>query len=467
MRDVLILAADVGSPDSANRGWVEVLVTTNGEAVANGRGKFMLTRADLETCADQIRAQGDKLPLDYDHSYVVGGSTVASGWFTGEATVLAKGDLRPNETTATEDELWAQVEWTPQAAEDIKAKRYRFISAEFLFAETVKGIKKTVKEFAAATLTNRPFFNRMEAVTLSRVTTSVVWDTTAGYQHIRERLQAALNPAAADGDQDWRYYVCDIDVAGLRALIEDSQEASTYVVPFTLDNTGEPTPADQSEWVEAEQQWVSAAKAAESAYTGREATTEGAEMDTTVLAKSLGLADDATEEQITTKLAEVQSEAAKAEALATEVATLKKADDKSEIETLREELATERTTRITGERDQILAAAVRDSRILPTEKEVLTEAAGENLELLKKMIDARPKNTTLAREKGSPEGGADDDVETASEKAKFETAENDEVDGESLNLHAKALQILGKDVYSEDEYIAALGKAERGEAVTA
>lgn len=464
----LIVCSDAGAPDAENRGWVEVLVTTNGEVVQN-HGKFVLTRADLETCAAQIRANGDKLPLDYDHSYVEGGSTVASGWFTGEAQVLATGDDRPDGTSATEDELWALVEWTPQAAEDIKAKRFRFISAEFRFSETVKGVKKTIKEFIAATLTNRPFFNRMQAVTLSRATTTaVVWDTHSGYQDIREKLNAALNPPdAADGDASWRYWVCDIDIEGLKALVEDNQEATTYVVPFTLDDTGEPSPSAETDWVEAEQQWVSAAKAAESKYTGREATTEGAEMDTIVLAKSLGLADDATEEQITAKLAEVQSEASKAADLAAEVETLKQADDKTEIEELREKLAVETTKRIENERETILASAISEGRMLPAEKDTLVEAFGENVDGLKKVLAARPKNTVLARERGS-NGDGNDEPETAAEAKKFETAENDPINEESLSQHAKALEILGKDSgYTEDEYLSALAKAGREAAVTA
>lgn len=463
----LIVCSDAAAPDAENRGWVEVLVTTNGEVVQN-HSKFVLDRADLDTCAAQIRANGDKLPLDYDHSYVEGGSTVASGWFTGEAVVLAKGDDRPTGTKATEDELWAEVEWTPQAADDIRSKRFRFISAEFLFTETVKGVKRKVKEFAAATLTNRPFFNRMEAVTLSRATTTaVVWDVSAGYQTICSKLGAALNPPdQADADSPWRYWVRDIDVAGLKALIEDGQEATTYVIAFTLDETGEPTPADPSTWVEAEEQWVSAAKAAESAYTGREATTEGAEMDTTVLAKSLGLADDATEAQITAKLAEVNEQASKAEALAAEVETLKNDDDKSELETLREELKTERTKRIANERAAEFTSAISEGRMLPAEQESLSEVFGDNIDGLRKVLNARPKNATLAREQGSNGDGNDGPAvdETTEE---FAAADGTPVDGESAILHAKAIQILGKENYTQDEYLAALKKAERGDAVTA
>jgi phage I-like protein len=411
MDATLIVCSDTGAViDAASRSWVEVLVTTNGQVVQNHR-KFVLTRADLETCAAQIRAQGDKLPLDYDHSYVENGNTVASGWFVGEAQVLAAGESRPNGTAATEDELWALVEWTPQAADDIRAKRYRFISAEFRFGEVVKGVAKTVKEFVAATLTNRPFFGRMEAVTLSRI---------------------------------------DTDAAGLTQFLNDPPEAS----------------ATDAEWRAWAEQQVSTAKAAESAYTGREATTEGAEMDTTVLAKSLGLADDATEEQITAKLAEVSEKASEAEALTAKVAELENGADKSELETLREELKTERTKRLEGERDTILTSAISEGRMLPAEKEPLVEAFGENVEGLKKVLDARPKNTVLARERGG-NGGGNGEPETDAAVEEFTAADGTPVDEDSAALHAKAIQILGKDDYTQDEYLVALKKAERSDAVTA
>ena len=189
-------------------------------------------------------------------------------------------------------------------------------------------------------------------------------------------------------------------------------------------------------------------------------------MDTTVLAKSLGLADDATEEQITAKLAEVQADAAKAETLAAEVETLKAADDKTELEQLREELKVETTKRIENERETILAAAIDDGRMLPAEKAPLIEAFGENVEGLKKVLDARPKNTVLAREHGSGEGGKDDPA-TDEAAEEFEASDGTPLDGDSVTLHAKAIQILGTDDYTEDEYLAALKKAKRGDAVPA
>jgi len=189
-------------------------------------------------------------------------------------------------------------------------------------------------------------------------------------------------------------------------------------------------------------------------------------MDTTVLAKSLGLADDATEEQISAAITATAEKAAKADKAAAELETLKatKEGEKSEVETLREELATERTKRITNERDEILAAAVADGKIVPAEKETLVEAFGDNVESLRKVLDARPKNTTLARERGGAGDGGDGDVETAAERDKFES--EDPVDEESLSLHAKALKIIGKKKYDEDEYLDALAQAER-ETVTA
>lgn len=458
----------IGSAQINNDGsqWIEVIPTV--EKARNGPWFFTITSDDLATYAASIAANPGLIPVDYDHTEGTG--TVAAGWFSGETAVVAANTTNPAGETQDHESLWALVKWTPRAVQEIRDGHYKRLSPEFTFTDrdAKTGLLTKAKEIIASTLTNRPFFKELAPVGAEG---DVVWERSAGYQSIRDRLGAALNPPdAADGDVSWRYWVCDIDVAGLKALVEDSHEATTYVVAFTLDTAGEPVPAPQAEWVEAEQEWVSAAKAAESRYvTGREATTEGAEMDTTVLAKSLGLADDATEEQITTAITEQAEKAAKADTLAAEVETLKTGGDKSELEELRDKLAVETKKRVDTERETVLATATSEGRMLPAEKDILVEAFGDNVDGLKKVLDARPKNAVLARERGSSEGGIDGDVDTTVEGKKFES--EDPVDEDSLTLHAKAVEILTKDgkgdSYTEDEYLAAIAKAERSEQVTA
>lgn len=148
-----IVAADL--PTGASRQLVQIMAVTDGVAT-NGPFKFEVTQSDLESYAASIRAAGDRRPIDYDHTGADGGSTVAAGWFTGVA------EVRPGE-------LWAEVEWTSIAADQIRNKQFRFFSPEFDFHERDKqGVLRKAKDILAGTLTNRPFFNRMAPVTATK-----------------------------------------------------------------------------------------------------------------------------------------------------------------------------------------------------------------------------------------------------------------------------------------------------------
>lgn len=135
--------------------WVQVMVTTDG-AVKNGDSSFVIDPDDLEVYAASIRKFGERIPVDYDHSYAEGSGTLAAGWFTGDAEVRG-------------DQLWAEIEWTPVAAEQIRNKQFKFLSPEFTFQGRDKqGVLRKAADILAAALTNRPFFNTMAPVTAAK-----------------------------------------------------------------------------------------------------------------------------------------------------------------------------------------------------------------------------------------------------------------------------------------------------------
>lgn len=151
-----VSAADV---TAENTSWVEVMIT--GEKMKNGGKTFTITRDDLDTYASDIRERGGqkRIPLDYDHSYMEGGSTLASGWFTGQADIRET-DGKPS--------LWAEVQWTLKAADSIRSGEYAYISPEFSFqTRTKEGVLEKARQILAATLTNRPFFDRMAPVQIA------------------------------------------------------------------------------------------------------------------------------------------------------------------------------------------------------------------------------------------------------------------------------------------------------------
>jgi hypothetical protein len=195
---------------------------------------------------------------------------------------------------------------------------------------------------------------------------------------------------------------------------------------------------------------------------GEAASSEG---DTTmseelkVIATTLGLAEDADPEEVA-EAAKVT--AAKATALAERVAELEA--DSSEIEKLRAEVVAERELRITNERAELLARAVRERRITPAQSEVLAEQFGSNLDGLKAVIEATPEGTFAAR--GSGEAGEDEpDLEAARARLSYRSSAGEfEASDESLELHLEAEKILaasGKKPghYSEAEYREALLEA--------
>jgi hypothetical protein len=64
-------------------------------------------------------------------------------------------------------ELWAEVEFTPPAAEAIRKKEYRFVSPSFVKDYVWKNGKNIGTTLIAAAITNHPFLEGMEAITLS------------------------------------------------------------------------------------------------------------------------------------------------------------------------------------------------------------------------------------------------------------------------------------------------------------
>ena len=83
------------------------------------------------------------------------GDGAAAGW-------MKKLELREDG-----DELWAEVEWTEDGAERVRTKQYRFISPSFVKDYTHKDGRKIGTTLLAAAITNHPFLEGMQALTLA------------------------------------------------------------------------------------------------------------------------------------------------------------------------------------------------------------------------------------------------------------------------------------------------------------
>ena len=119
-------------------------------------GETNITEADLDRAVanfEAMRSAGAEVPIDYDHSFAEGGSSVAAGWIK---ELVRKGKS-----------LFARVKWTDKAREQISAEEYKYISAEFSEDWADERGDKHGFTLLAAGLTNRPFLKGMTPVALS------------------------------------------------------------------------------------------------------------------------------------------------------------------------------------------------------------------------------------------------------------------------------------------------------------
>jgi len=459
------------------RSWIQVMPVVS--EARNGRWFQTITEDDLKTYAESIREKSAAtwtIAIDRDH----GGDTSnpdlrdtrAAGWFTGKAMVLTAGEFRPDtsETEAAGPELWAEVKWTPKAIQEIQDGEYRFVSPTYTFKQRdpKTGLLTKAKEIIAATLTNRPFFD------MAPVTAAVVWTPEEGFRHIQEEVEAALNQGTPPGQMS-RYWV--MDVAAEKALVRESGgESRTWVVPFTRSESGVQI-SPQTEWAEAEEEWV---EVAQSAIEAQIANSQGASsahdegdqlMDLKAIAAKLGLSEDADEAAVTAAIDAANAEKEQLEAKVGELEA-KSTDDPSEIEQLKTSLANTQAKLDDAECEKVLGEAIDEGKLAPAAKEALAEQFKGNMDGLKAVLTAMPAGVVRLEAKGSG-GDKQGELDTKASEEKIKAGEDKPVDG--LDLVARAEKILtdqgktpsGEKAWTEDEYATALDQAEREAKVAA
>jgi hypothetical protein len=144
---------------SSPRSWVQIART--GSFVSSRYGAFSITHDDLATMLRNFKEITPKapteLPVDFDHLSIDPkrpGDGIAAGW-------MKKLELREHG-----DELWAEVEWTPDGAQRIANREYKFVSPTFVKDHVHKDGTKIGTTLLAAAVTNHPFLEGMQALTL-------------------------------------------------------------------------------------------------------------------------------------------------------------------------------------------------------------------------------------------------------------------------------------------------------------
>lgn len=156
---LISLAVTTADTAAAPRSWIQLAKT--GTFHSTRYGQFSITRDDLAQMLHNFRhvtpQAPTELPIDFDHLSMAPtqpGQGKAAGW------------LKNVELRADGGELWGEVEWTPEAAGLIKNRAYRFVSPSFVKDHTHKDGRKIGTTLLAAAITNHPFLEGMQALTL-------------------------------------------------------------------------------------------------------------------------------------------------------------------------------------------------------------------------------------------------------------------------------------------------------------
>lgn len=173
------------SEDDTPTGWVHALPV--GEYKHPVFGKLSMTPEKIRQFADNIinKIRGIDPSINIIHG-IPGtmGDGEAAGW-------VKNAEARP-------DGLWVLVEWTKAAAEKIKAKAWRYFSAEYQDSWTDATGREHKNVFFGGALTNRPYMKNLLPINLSENTI----ETALELASVVAQGKADLAKTPQEGDMD-------------------------------------------------------------------------------------------------------------------------------------------------------------------------------------------------------------------------------------------------------------------------
>jgi len=214
----LVSLATTTADTDAPRSWIQLAKT--GTFQSSRYGTFSITCDDLAQMLhnfNHVTPQAPtEVPVDFDHLSMdpkQPGDGKAAGW------------LKHVELRANGEELWGEVEWTPEAADLIENRAYRFVSPSFVKDHTHKDGRKIGTTLLAAAITNHPFLEGMAALTLATpalagvhlhaalrdlVASPVVTLAERG-QHVTFQPDAERTPELTDEERQQTFVVKTVD----------------------------------------------------------------------------------------------------------------------------------------------------------------------------------------------------------------------------------------------------------------
>jgi phage I-like protein len=198
------LQFEEANPDSS---WIQAFPVGEYKHPLYGKIKMTVERARKMALNVIQKVRGVDLAIDFAHNS--GGE--AAGWV--------------KSAEARTDGLWLFVEWTRDAADQIRAGKWRYFSPEFVDAwiHPQTGVKHT-DVLLGGGLTNRPFLKNILPVNLSEVMGDQSLPLDKGGEVVEEflkKLRAALKLAEDASDQD----VLDAIAKTLQPVEEDAPPA--------------------------------------------------------------------------------------------------------------------------------------------------------------------------------------------------------------------------------------------------
>jgi len=143
--------------------------------VDSSNGRFLVDEEGARLAIEAFEAHGTDLPIDYEHQSLGGrytsptGQAPAAGWIKRLEAVPGQG-------------LFATVEWTQPATEQLAAKQYRFLSPVAI----VRRADRKLVGLHSAALTNKPAIVGMQPIVNRREDAPAVAQATGGTDAMRQ-----------------------------------------------------------------------------------------------------------------------------------------------------------------------------------------------------------------------------------------------------------------------------------------
>jgi phage I-like protein len=148
---IVITAAAIGEVEPTGR----ILIAPWGE-VRTAAGAFVVDEEAAAATIAAFAAHGTDLPVDYEHQTLGGAYSSPTGQAPAAGWIKALSIVTPEEARAggagSEAGLWAEVQWTPEAAQRLRGRQYRYLSPVAL----VRRSDRRIVGLHSVALTNKP-----------------------------------------------------------------------------------------------------------------------------------------------------------------------------------------------------------------------------------------------------------------------------------------------------------------------